>query len=112
MIDIDEGFFKTNSLSTAGAISVRDAKGRLVTQKVKVRRYAAGKLYVRFFHYKKFQKTFLIFSGRIMRKIYMLMMTIVKMKSNNMKRNKSKLPQVNPISEKNRIEIDRFSESQ
>lgn len=44
MIDIDEGFFKTNSLSTAGAISVRDAKGRLVTQKVKVRRYAAGKL--------------------------------------------------------------------
>ncbi len=44
MIDIDEGFFKTTSLSTAGAISVRDAKGRLVTQKVKVRRYAAGKL--------------------------------------------------------------------
>ncbi len=45
MIDIDEGFFKTTSLSTAGAISVRDSKGRLVTQKVKVRRYAAGKLY-------------------------------------------------------------------
>ena len=44
MIDIDEGFFKATSLSTAGAISVRDAKGRLVTQKVKVRRYAAGKL--------------------------------------------------------------------
>jgi len=44
MIDPDEGFFKTNSLSTAGAITVRDAKGRLITQKVKVRRYAAGKL--------------------------------------------------------------------
>ncbi len=44
MIDIDEGFFKGSSLPTAGAISVRDAKGRLVTQKVKVRRYAAGKL--------------------------------------------------------------------
>jgi len=44
MIDRDEGFYKISSLPTAGAISVLDAKGRLVTQKVKVRRYEAGKI--------------------------------------------------------------------
>jgi hypothetical protein len=44
MIDRDEGFYKISSLPTAGAISVLDAKGRLITQKVKVRRYEAGKM--------------------------------------------------------------------
>ncbi|KAL7674345.1 hypothetical protein ACOME3_000626 [Neoechinorhynchus agilis] len=43
IIDVDEGFLKNPSLSTAGAVTVRDSKGRLVTRKVKVHRYIAGK---------------------------------------------------------------------